>query len=222
MPRHEITGLYALTPDEFDTQRLVAQVSAAIDGGASAVQYRNKTASEPLRREQAQALARVCRNAGVPFIVNDYLALAIDVGADGLHLGGKDGDILQARRALGEGGILGVSCYGSVGGALAAAAAGANYIAFGSIFASATKPDAVRVPLTIFAQARAAGLAIPMVAIGGITRDNISQLVAAGASAAAIISALFGEGEPFRIHARAQAFSAQFFPRPSLTSHEHY
>ena len=213
MPRHEITGLYALTPDEIDTQRLVAQVSAAIDGGASAVQYRNKTASEPLRREQAQALARVCRNAGVPFIVNDYLALAIDVGADGLHLGGKDGDILQARRALGEGGILGVSCYGSVGGALAAAAAGANYIAFGSIFASATKPDAVRVPLTIFAQARAAGLAIPMVAIGGITRDNISQLVAAGASAAAIISALFGEGEPVRIHARAKAFSAQFSPR---------
>lgn len=210
MPMREILGIYAITPDESDTQRLVTQVGAALTGGIAAVQYRNKTANESLRREQARSLARLCRTARVPFIVNDHLQLAVELEADGLHLGAEDGDILDARRLLGPGRILGVSCYSSVSAALAAIAAGADYVAFGSMFESPTKPHAVRAPLSVFAQARAAGIKTPMVGIGGITLDNISTLVAAGAHAAAVIGALFGDGDLNSIQARAKALAARF------------
>jgi len=214
VPMREILGLYAITPDEPDTQRLVAQIGAALAGGVAAVQYRNKTANESLRREQAHSLALLCRTARVPFIVNDHLQLAVDLEADGLHLGGEDGNILEARKQLGPRRILGVSCYSSVSTALAAIAAGANYVAFGSMFESPTKPHALRAPLSIFAQARAAGIRAPMVGIGGITLDNISILVAAGAQAAAVIGALFGGSDLNGVQARAKALSTRF-PRGS-------
>jgi thiamine-phosphate pyrophosphorylase len=199
-------GLYALTPDEPDTAALVACVRAALAGGAAAVQYRHKGADAALRRAQAAALAAVCREAGVPLIVNDDLELALEVDAAGAHLGRDDGDLAAARRRLGPERLLGASCYDRFDRAVQAAAAGADYVAFGSVFASPTKPAAVRAPLALFAAAKRR-LEVPVVAIGGITLENACEVIAAGADALAVISALFDAPD---ITAAARAFRALF------------
>ena len=196
-------GLYAITPDEPDTDVLVRKVGQALRGGASWVQYRNKIAHPELRLEQGRALAALCRAAGAAFIVNDDLRLALELGADGLHLGADDGDLAEARRRLGQGKLLGASCYNRIELAQAAAKAGVDYLAFGSVFSSGTKPGAVRAPLAIFAEARRS-FALPLVAIGGITLQNVSQVFAAGADAVAVISAVFAAGD---IAERAAGFT---------------
>ena len=185
-----ICGLYAITPDEADTERLLAMVAAALEGGATMVQYRNKTASAGLRADQAARLARLCNEHRCPLIVNDHLELAMDIEGVGLHVGADDANDLPALRArLGPSRILGVSCYASLDRAKRAAAAGADYVAFGSVFPSPTKPAAVRAPLELFAQAR--DLDIALVGIGGIDASNLPQLIEAGAHAAAVITDLF-------------------------------
>ena len=189
-----LAGLYAITPDEPRTDMLVRKVGEALRGGAPLVQYRNKTASPALRLEQARALAPLCRAAGAAFIVNDDLALALELGADGLHLGADDGDLSDARRRLGQGKLLGASCYNRIELAAAAARSGVDYLAFGSVFSSGTKPGAVRAPLAIFAEARRR-FGLPLVAIGGITLQNAGEVFAAGADAVAVISALFDTGD---------------------------
>lgn len=186
----KLAGLYAITPDEARTDVLVRMVAQALQGGAAALQYRNKTAAADLRRAQGQALVALCRAAGVAFIVNDDLALALEIGADGAHLGADDGDLTEARRRLGSGKLLGASCYDRMDLALTAAQAGVDYLAFGSVFSSTTKPRAVRAPLALFAEARRS-IGLPLVAIGGITLQNASQVFAAGADAVAVISAVF-------------------------------
>ncbi len=188
--KRKLAGLYAITPDEPRTAILVSKVGQALSGGASAVQYRNKTAGPELRREQARVLAALCRAAGAPFIVNDDLALALALDADGVHLGADDGDLAEARARLPQGKLLGASCYNRIELAQAAVEAGVDYLAFGSVFSSGTKPGAVRAPLAIFAEARRS-IALPLVAIGGITLENASQVFAAGADAVAAIGALF-------------------------------
>ncbi len=198
-------GLYALTPDEADTPALVAKVRAAIAGGAAAVQYRNKPAPAGLRSEQALALAALCRTAGVPLLVNDDIELALAVDAAGVHLGRDDGDLAAGRRRLGPGRLLGASCYDRLELAERAVAAGADYVAFGSMFASPTKPAAVRAPLALLGAARRFG--VPVVAIGGITLDNAADAIAAGADALAVITALFDAGD---VAARARAFNDLF------------
>ncbi len=185
------TGLYALTPDCADDDWLAGAVAAAIRGGASAVQYRNKVLDAVARLRQAQRLAEVCRAGGALFIVNDSVELARAVQADGVHLGREDAEPSLARAALGPAAIIGVSCYDSLERALALRE-WADYCAFGSVFPSVTKPDAVRAPLALFGQARAAGL-YP-VAIGGIDAGNVAAVTGAGAAAAAVITAAFGEG----------------------------
>jgi thiamine-phosphate pyrophosphorylase len=185
-----IRGLYVITPDEADTVALVNKVRQALRGGASAVQYRNKVADPPLKQEQAQALLLSCRAAGVPLIINDDPELALVVGADGVHLGREDGDLVSARARLGPRKLLGASCYDRLELALAAQAAGVDYVAFGSAFPSPTKPTAVRAPLELFREA-AARIDLPIVAIGGITPENAVAVVDAGAAAVAVISALF-------------------------------
>ena len=192
--KRKLAGLYAITPDEPRTDILVDKVGQALRGGASALQYRNKSAGTELRLEQGRALAALCRAAGAAFIVNDDLALALELGADGAHLGADDGDLAEARRRLGQHKLLGVSCYDRVELAQAAAQAGADYLAFGSVFSSSTKPGAVRAPLAIFAEARRS-FSLPLVAIGGITLQNAPQVFAAGADAVAVISALFDAGD---------------------------
>jgi thiamine-phosphate pyrophosphorylase len=210
-----IRGLYAITPDDADTARLIARVEQALAGGARVVQYRNKTADAGLRHEQATALLALCRRDGVPFIVNDHLELALAIGADGVHLGGDDGDIAAARRALGPDRLLGASCYNRFELALAAREAGADHVAFGAAFVSKTKPGAVHAPLSLYERARRE-LGLPVVAIGGITADNASALVSAGAAAVAVITALFDADD---IRAAAAEFSLAF-TRPIPTSHK--
>jgi thiamine-phosphate pyrophosphorylase len=188
--KRKFAGLYAITPDEPRTDILIRKVGQALRGGASVVQYRNKTAGPELRRAQGRALAALCRAAGAPFIVNDDLALALALDADGVHLGAADGDLAEARQRLGQGKLLGASCYNRMELAQAAAQAGVDYLAFGSVFSSGTKPGAVRAPLALFAEARRS-FALPLVAIGGITLENAPQVFAAGADAAAVISAVF-------------------------------
>jgi thiamine-phosphate pyrophosphorylase len=186
--RARVAGVYAVTPDEADTRALVARVDAAIRGGATAVQYRNKAADAGLRESQALALAEACAGRAL-YVVNDDAALAARVGADGVHLGEDDGAIGAARRLLPGDAIVGVSCYGDPARARDAAAQGADYVAFGSFFASSVKPGARRAGVELLGEAR--GLGVPLVAIGGITAANAGTLVAAGADAVAVISDVF-------------------------------
>ena len=199
-------GLYAITPDLGDTEALLRMVEAALEGGARALQYRNKVGDAALRLEQARGLARLCRSHRVPLIINDYLDLALEVGAEGLHIGAEDGSIAEARRRLGPDRILGVTCYQSIENALEAARIGATYVAFGGFFASPVKGGSGGAPMSILGEAkRRTGL--PVVAIGGITVDNAPQLVAAGADSVAVITALFSAPD---VKAAARQFSAIF------------
>lgn len=188
--RIDINGLYAITPDESETAELLRKVRLALLGGARVLQYRNKTADVALRREQAGALRELTREFSVPLIVNDDAALAHQVDADGVHLGGADGRVVEARAALGRGKLIGVSCYNRIALAHDAVTQGADYVAFGSFFSSTVKPDAVVATLDLLRQARRE-LAVPLVAIGGITAKNGAPLLEAGANALAVISAVF-------------------------------
>ena len=203
----KLRGLYAITPELADSATLLRSVAQALEGGISMLQYRRKGMQNV---DEAKALARMCRERAVPFVVNDNVALAMDCGADGVHLGRDDGELAAARvkvdSALG-GRLLGASCYDSLSAARAAVAAGADYIAFGSAFASSTKPAAVRAPLSLFQEARPLG--VPLVAIGGITLQNAPQLLAAGADCLAVISDLFDAPD---IAARARAYGKLFQP----------
>lgn len=197
-------GLYLITPDDGDTARLLARVGRVI-GLATLLQYRNKSASDALRREQATALLSLCRAAGVPLLINDDWRLAAQIGAQGAHLGERDGALREARQALGEAAILGASCYDDLGLARAAATTGASYLAFGAFFPSPTKPHARRATAGLLTEAARFGL--PRVAIGGITPDNAAQLVDAGADLIAVISGVFDALDPV---AAAQAYRACF------------
>jgi len=201
-----VAGLYAITPDVADTEVLCDKVEAALAGGAALVQYRNKTAPPPLRHEQASRLLELCGNHGVPLVVNDDLTLALDIGADGLHLGRDDGAVAEARARLGGGRILGVSCYDSLERGDKAVALGADYIAFGSAYPSRVKPDAVRAGPDVFAAAHRR-FSLPVVAIGGITLQNAGALIAAGVDAVAVISAVF---EAPDVREAAASFTALF------------
>ena len=175
----KLRGLYAITPDGPAIEEKVQQ---ALEGGIALLQYRRKRQAST---GEARALLALCRRHGVPFIVNDDVELALAVDADGVHLGGEDGDLPAARARMGNR-LLGASCYDRPELARAAIAAGADYIAFGSVFASPTKPAAVRAPLSLFNDFQ-----LPRCAIGGITLQNAPQAIAAGADMLAVISDLF-------------------------------
>ncbi len=181
-------------------------MEAAIEGGATAVQYRDKTSTDSMREQQANELAQLCRRRGTPLIVNDDVELARRVGATGVHLGRDDPSLAQARHVLGPMSIIGVSCYDELERALAAAEGGADYVAFGSFYPSPTKPAAVRAEVELLQAARKR-LRIPIVAIGGITPENGGALVAAGADALAVIQGLFAQAD---ICAAARRYVALF------------
>lgn len=201
-----LKGLYAVTPDLSDTPALLRRARQALQGGVRLLQYRGKTADAACRRQQAGALLALCREWDARLIVNDDLGLALAIGADGVHLGREDGDLAAARTALGPRRLLGVSCYDALQRAREAQRAGADYAAFGSFFASSTKPAAVRAPLQLLREARRE-LELPLAAIGGITLANAPQLIAAGADLVAVIGDLF---EAPDIAARAAAFTHLF------------
>lgn len=200
-------GLYAITPDEPDTRRLLDRVAPVLMAGAAWLQYRNKTADAALRRIQALALQPLCRARGVPLIVNDDWRLAAEIGAEGAHLGEDDGELPAARAALGADRVLGASCYGELDRARAAVAAGASYVAFGAFFPSNTKPGARRADPALLRES--AVLGVPRVAIGGITPENARSLVEAGADFVAVISGVFDAADPA---AAARAYGRAFAP----------
>ena len=203
--RFELAGLYAITPAMSDTDALLERVAQALEGGAALVQYRSKDAPPALALEQARRLVALCRAHRVPLIVNDSIDLAVAAAADGIHVGRDDAAPAAARAALPRG-IVGVSCYASPAGAGAAAKARADYVGIGSVFASATKPGAVRASLEDIARARDAG-GLPVAAIGGITAENVAQVAAAGADMAAVISSLFDARD---VRAAARELSRPF------------
>ena len=207
-----VAGLYAVTPDLANTDDLGARVAAALAGGAAAIQYRNKSLDAAQQRVQAQALARVQAIRGGLFIVNDDAKLAVDVGADGVHIGKDDARIADARAIVGPDRLVGVSCYNDLALAEYAVANGADYVAFGSFFPSSVKPDARRAEVDLLGPARSLG--VPVVAIGGITAANAPVLVRAGASAVAVITAVFDAPD---VEAAARAI-ANAFPAVSFAS----
>lgn len=206
-------GLYLITPDRDDTEQLLEQVAPLLGAGVRWLQYRNKSASPALRREQALALQALCQGAGVPLIINDDAVLAAESGAAGVHLGEHDGDIAKARSLLGSDSIVGVSCYDSLDLARKAVAASADYVAFGAFFPSASKATTRRAEPGLLRDA--ARLGLPRVAIGGITPDNARLLVAAGADLVAVISGVFDAPDPVAaVRAYRQAFLSPCGPPP--------
>lgn len=207
---HRVRGLYAVTPDLADTDTLIGKVRAAIEGGARAVQYRDKSPARAAQRARALRLADLCKRHDVLFIVNDDATLARDVDADGVHVGEDDGDLADVREIVGDDRVIGLSCYDDFGRARDGVRSGADYVAFGSFFASSVKPAARRAPLDLLARARA--LAVPVVAIGGIDATNAGSLRDAGANAVAVISAVFAHEAHDDIVRHARAIAELFTP----------
>ena len=184
--------LYAVTDSAWLNGRSLAEVvREAIEGGATVVQYREKNKGYDDMLKEAREVCAVCREYGVPFIMNDSVEIAIAVDADGVHLGLDDGDLKAARELLGEGKIIGASTH-NVSEALSAQAQGADYLGCGAVFGSTTKTDISSITPEILAQVTSA-VQIPVVAIGGINRDNISVLNGCSLAGAAVVSAIFAQ-----------------------------
>lgn len=188
-------GLYAIADTSWVAgDHILTAVGEAIAGGAVMIQLRDKATAVINDEQRLLALLELCRQQGVPLILNDDSRLAADIGADGVHMGQSDGDIAAARTRLGDSAIIGVSCHNSLDCARRAVAEGANYIAFGRFFTSRTKPDAPGATLEQLRSARAE-LDVPIVAIGGITPDNSRELLAAGADLLAVIAGVFAQAD---------------------------
>jgi thiamine-phosphate pyrophosphorylase len=211
-----IRGLYGITPDFADTAGLVSAVEQALTGGVRLIQYRNKVADDRLAKEQANALRSLTTRFDSLLIINDSVELALATKADGVHLGREDGEIgdiaaIHSRAYALQNGRrfwIGVSCYDDIGRASRAAAAGADYLAFGAFFPSRVKPGAVRAAPSLIGAAKDR-FQLPVVAIGGITQQNASPLIEAGVDSIAVISALFGAPD---IAGAAQHFNSLFDP----------
>ncbi len=190
-------GLYGVSPDWDDTPRLLAALGAAAAGGMVAFQLRRKTAEPQAVLEQARQIVQRCRELGVLSIINDDWRLAALVDADGVHLGREDGSLADARVALGPDRIIGCSCYDDPARAERAMLADVDYVAFGAMYPSGVKPEAVRALPEHLRQARRIvdeaheGSRPAVVAIGGITPDNAAPVIAAGADSIAVISGVF-------------------------------
>lgn len=206
MAKPELRGLYAVTPDCADGARLLADVEAALAGGCRVVQYRDKLSTMPEQVNRARALRELTGRFGATLLINDNLALAALIDADGVHLGRDDGNLVAARAILGPDKILGASCYADFAAGQAAAQAGADYIAFGAAYPSPTKPQAANATVGLFFRAKTE-IAVPVCAIGGITLANAAPLIAAGVDLIAVITDLFSAPE---IAARAAVYQKLF------------
>ncbi|CDG85184.1 thiamine phosphate synthase [Janthinobacterium agaricidamnosum] len=201
-------GLYLVTPNWDDTEKLLATTEQALRAGIGLLQYRHKNADAALRREQAGALLALCRRYACPLVINDFAELCRELDADGLHVGGTDAPVAAMRVLLGPDKIVGASCYGDLGLARAAERAGASYVAFGGFYPSLVKQYPVTTPPDIVAEAKRA-IKLPCVVIGGMTPDNAAPLVARGADMAAAISSIYLAADPA---AAVRRFNALFTP----------
>ena len=199
-------GLYLVTPDWNDTEKLIAATEQAIEGGATLLQYRHKTASEALRLEQASALLALCRRLQVPLIINDHLDLCERIDADGIHVGGTDASVAEVRASIGKEKIVGASCYGDMQLARDAASAGASYVAFGGFYPSLVKKYEVATSPNIITQALSE-LSLPLCVIGGMTPQNARPLIELGSHSVAAISSVYATSD----HRSAAAEFASMF-----------
>ncbi|HDZ56719.1 MAG TPA: thiamine phosphate synthase [Pseudomonas xinjiangensis] len=207
LPR--LRGLYAITDGQLLAgDRLMPWVDAALAGGASLLQYRDKSDDAGRRCDEATQLKTLCSYYGASLIINDDLALADELGV-GLHLGRSDGSLREARQQLGRDAIIGATCHDSPQFAEQAAAAGASYLAFGRFFQSVTKPGAPSATPVLLEQIRRR-FALPIVAIGGVTLHNAPQLIGAGADLIAVVNGLFAASSPAEVERRARGFSDLF------------
>jgi len=202
----KISGLYAITPELENTDDLIDKTRQVLEGGAQLIQYRNKSANRILLKEQAKLLLQLCREYEIPLIINDYLDLAIEIDADGLHVGQHDASILKTRDQLGCNKIIGASCYNNLGLAIQAEKESADYVAFGAFFPSLTKPNTVSVTMNLIGEAKNK-LMVPIVGIGGIRLTNAKKVIQSGCVAIAVCNDLFQSGN---IKAKA-AHYAQLF-----------
>lgn len=205
---HQLSGLYAITDHQLmpDKASLLQQVETSLLGGARVIQYRDKSNDKSRRFDEATALLALCRHHQTALLINDDVALAAEIGADGVHLGQSDGAVTHARALLGPTAIIGVTCHSSIDLALEAQKAGADYVAFGAFFPSKTKPNAKPAPMSLLNSAKG-NLHLPIVAIGGISMDNAEQIIAAGADMVAVIHALFAQDD---IQTTASRFAGLF------------
>lgn len=204
-----LRGLYAITDSALlDDGRLLPYVEAALAGGASLLQYRDKSKDAARRLDEASQLKQLCLQYGAALLINDDLALASQLQV-GVHLGQGDGSLREARQELGSQAIIGATCHASLEQAAEAVEAGVSYIAFGRFFQSETKPGAPAATPDLLREARQR-FNIPIVAIGGITLDRGPQLIAAGADLLAVIHGLFGADSAAEVQRRAQTFNTLF------------
>lgn len=186
----EMLRLYAVTDRAWVGKlTLPQQVEAALKGGATCVQLREKNLADSSVLAEAREISALCKQYRVPFILNDNVALAAQCGADGVHLGQEDMDPAQARRILGPDAIIGVSAH-NVAEAKAAVAAGADYLGCGAMFATTTKTNVTALPKETL-RAICAAVGVPVVAIGGISKQNLLSLARCGEAGVALVSAIF-------------------------------
>ena len=192
---YNLRGLYAITPcssiQSLSTSDLLERTRQVLEGGARIIQYREKQHPEDIRLEQATEIKKLCEEYGVTLLINDDVSLALEVEADGVHLGQEDVSLQEAKRRLGKEAIIGISCYNQLELAKQAEEQGADYVAFGRFFPSTSKPDAAQADIELLQKALSE-LEIPVACIGGITRENAKLLVSAGADMLAVIEGVFG------------------------------
>lgn len=187
-----LSGLYAITDPDLMGEDIIGKAKKAICGGISILQYRNKTAPYTQQKKEAQLLARLCHSQDVLFIINDNVKLALEVNADGVHIGQQDCNIDAARKQLGPEKIIGVTCNNKIENAITAQQQGADYVAFGRFFKSSTKPGAPQADLVMLKDLRSS-ISLPVVAIGGITHTNATELLKYDIDMLAVIESLFGQ-----------------------------
>ncbi|MEY2342795.1 thiamine phosphate synthase [Acidithiobacillus sp. IBUN Pt1247-S3] len=202
--RERIHGLYGITDSGLMLgPALLEKAEVALRAGLRLLQYRDKGPDDARRQREAAALLALCEHYDALLVINDDPDLTHRIGAKAIHVGEEDAGIADLRAILGPDVLIGVSCYNDLARADRLAAAGADYLAFGAVYPSPTKPQARHAALSLFTAARP--LELPLVAIGGITQDNVADVAAAGADAAAVISALFGAADVAAATQRLQA-----------------
>lgn len=207
--RPALRGLYAITDENLiPAARFAETVEQALRGGANIIQYRDKSGDTDKRKQQAAGLRALCTTYEALLIINDDIELAKTVSADGVHLGVSDAGLYDARDALGEDFIIGMSCYANFERARLLSLQGADYVAFGAFYASPTKPNAVLATPSLLTEA-SERLGVPSCAIGGIDATNAETLIRAGADMIAVISSLFAQPD---IEAAAGRLSTLFDP----------
>ena len=205
----ETMRIYAVTAGTEDREVLLRQVAEAIDGGARIVQLREKNLKGEALLELAKRFADICREKGAVSIINDDVTVCRDSGADGVHLGQGDMDARRARMILGPDRLIGVSAH-NVEEALRAADDGADYLGSGAAFVTGTKTDAKPIDHEIY-RAITEAVEVPVVAIGGITAENMPRLAGRGLAGAAVVSAIFGQEDVCAAARKLRALAETLF-----------